>query len=144
MRRPQHREEGVNEDANKGRPLPITEAFEDLVFLARRTPGMAQEDMRDAFARLADYRDGAIFIGHYAGNSEWERHGAGDEIVVVIEGETTLFILDGDGEVAHCLSAGRLIVVPRGAWHRFETPRGVKILSVTPPPTEHRVAHPAA
>ena len=67
----------------KGKPINLSESFARLVFLPDRTPGMRDEDKQDAFARLADYRDGAVFIGHYAGDSEWERHGNGDEIVYV-------------------------------------------------------------
>ena len=127
---------------SKGRSINLAEAFARLTFLPDRTPGTPDDERSDAFARLADYRDGAVFIGHYAGDSEWERHGAGDEIVWVLEGETTLFIWAGDREQASHLAAGELIVVPEGLWHRFETPHGVKILSVTPQPTDHRLEHP--
>jgi len=34
------------------------------------------------------------------------------------------------------LDEGSLIVVPGGTWHRFET-AGVKILTLTPQPTDH-------
>ncbi len=127
---------------NKGEPISLRKAFGRLTFLPNRTPGMPDEALDAAFARLADYRDGAVFIGHYAGNSEWERHGAGDEIVYALDGETTLFVWTGNEERAHRLSAGEMIVVPQGYWHRFETPEHVKILSVTPQPTDHRLAHP--
>jgi mannose-6-phosphate isomerase-like protein (cupin superfamily) len=35
------------------------------------------------------------------------------------------------------LSAGMLVVVPQGCWHRFESETGVKVLTVTPKPTQH-------
>jgi mannose-6-phosphate isomerase-like protein (cupin superfamily) len=35
------------------------------------------------------------------------------------------------------LSAGMLVVVPKGCWHRFESESGVKVLTVTPKPTQH-------
>ena len=37
-------------------------------------------------------------------------------------------------------SAGMLIVVPQGHWHRFEAPGGVTLLSATPQPTDHTSA----
>ena len=124
---------------SKGKTINLAEAFATLTFLPNRAPDIPDDDKHDAFALLAEYRDGAVFIGHYAGDSEWERHGAGDEIVYVLEGETTLFIHDGEAERPNELAAGEFIVVPGGLWHRFETPRGVKILSVTPQPTDHRI-----
>ena len=73
---------------------------------------------------------------------DWERHTEGDEIVMVVGGATTLFTLHGDEERAHPLGAGQLLVVPRGTWHRFETPEEVEILSVTPQPSDHRPDRP--
>ena len=35
------------------------------------------------------------------------------------------------------LSAGMLVVVPQGCWHRFESESGVKVLTITPKPTQH-------
>lgn len=123
-------------------PLSIEEALSRLTFLPDRTPETTPEASADAFATIADYRDGAIFVAHYAGNSQWERHGQGDEIVMVIEGKTTLFLLEQGVETPHVLSDGQLIVVPQGLWHRFETPKGVKIMSVTPQPTDHQLEFP--
>ena len=33
--------------------------------------------------------------------------------------------------------AGMLVIVPQGAWHRFESPDGVCLMTATPKPTEH-------
>ena len=91
---------------------------------------------------LSEYRDGAVFIGHYAGNSQWERHSNGDEIVFVVEGETTLILLVKDSEIPNTLGQGELLVVPKNTWHRFETSKAVKIMSVTPQPTDHSIERP--
>jgi mannose-6-phosphate isomerase-like protein (cupin superfamily) len=61
---------------------------------------------------------------------------------MVFDGETTLTFLAEDGEQSSRLRAGDLVVVPQGTWHRFETPDGVKVLSVTPQPTDHRTDRP--
>ena len=84
-----------------------------------------------------------IFVGHWAGLSEWERHTVGDEIVMVIDGTTTIFFLDGETEHPATLHPGELVVVPQGTWHRFETPEAVKVLSVTPQPTDHTAERPS-
>lgn len=115
-------------------------AFAALTFCADRTPegGLPTS----AATKLQSYRDGGVFVVHYAGNSEWERHGQGDEIVWVHDGATTLFLLDGETETAHPLTAGQLMVVPQNTWHRFETPDGARIMTVTPQPTDHTTDKP--
>jgi uncharacterized cupin superfamily protein len=123
-------------------PISIDRAIAALTFLSDRTPTTTAEESADAFTLLSDYRDGGVFVGHWAGSSEWERHSVGDEIVMVFDGETTLTFLAEDGEQSSRLCAGDLVVVPQGTWHRFETPDGVKVLSVTPQPTDHRTDRP--
>ena len=121
----------------KPEPIALHDVLQSVTFLSNRTPDTSPEESADAFATLADYRDGGIFVGHYAGNSAWERHANGDEIVMVIEGETTLYLLEDDEERAARMVKDEPFVVPRNTWHRFETPKGVKIMTVTPQPTEH-------
>ena len=126
----------------KATPISIEAAFERLSFLANRTPETSDEEADGAFAMLSEYRDGGVFIGHYAGNSAWERHSYGDEIVFVVEGETTLILLVDSKEVSNTLRQGELLVVPENTWHRFETTKSVKIMSVTPQPTDHSIERP--
>ncbi len=45
----------------------LSTAFDSLTFLPNRTPDT--KDTGVAFCRLADYRNGGVFVGHYAGNS---------------------------------------------------------------------------
>ena len=82
-------------------------------------------------------------MSHWAGHSEWERHSAGDEIMMVVGSRTTIFYLLDDGEASASLGPGELVVVPEGTWHRFETPEFVKLMSVTPQPTEHSDVRPS-
>jgi len=126
----------------KSTPISITAEFSRLKFLANRTPETSDEEAAGAFAMLSEYRDGAVFIAHYAGNSKWERHSNGDEIVFVIEGETTLILLVEGKEIPNTLGQGELLVVPKNTWHRFETSKAVKIMSVTPQPTDHSIERP--
>jgi hypothetical protein len=48
--------------------------FAKLKMLEGRTPTSSEAEREGAFARLAPYRDGAIFAGKFAGTSAWERH----------------------------------------------------------------------
>ena len=122
--------------------ITLAKEFQNLKFVGNRTPESTGEALKGAFAELALFRDGAIFIGHYAGNSEWERHPQGDEIVYVLEGETVLVLLTDKGEIENLLNTGEILVVPQNTWHRFETSKGVKIMTATPQPTDHSVSHP--
>jgi len=126
----------------KSKPISLDNAIAKLQFLENRTPNTSAEESRDAFGKLASYRDGSIFIAHYAGESEWERHIQGDEIVFVLDGETTLILLSKGEQIPNILRRGEIFVVPQAVWHRFETPKGVKLMSVTPEPTEHSIELP--
>ena len=66
----------------------------------------------------------------------WERHPKGDEIVQIIDGTTTLHVVrDGNSE-AFKLSAGAFVIIPQGAWHRFESADGVSLMTATPQPSD--------
>ncbi|NOX31150.1 MAG: cupin domain-containing protein [Actinobacteria bacterium] len=124
-------------------PVSLDDAFAGLTFLADRTPEMWDDDASAAFGVVSGYRNGGVFVAHYAGNSEWERHRNGDEIVVVVEGSTRLITLSGGIEIKHDMAANDVLVVPSGVWHRFETPAaGVKVITVTPQPTDHQIERP--
>lgn len=123
-------------------PISIDDVLPTLKFLAERAPTTTADEAEGAFRLLATYREGGIFVGHWAGTSEWERHAAGDEIVMVLDGETTITFLTDEGDAPAPLRRGEFVIVPQGTWHRFETPEGVKVLSVTPQPTDHSPGRP--
>src|SRR5215468_2638304 len=90
-----------------------------------------------SFATLAAYRDGGIFATHFSGSSGWERHPQGDEVVQILEGTTRFDIIVDQVMQSLELSAGMLVVVPKGWCHRFEAETGEKVMTVTPKPTQH-------
>ena len=122
--------------------VSIQSGFENVQFLKNRTLKTPDSEMQKAFTKLADYDSSGIYITHYSGMSEWERHPSGDEFVQVIEGETTLYLFIDAIEHPNKLTAGELFVVPKGVWHRFESPEGIKVLTITPSPTEHSLVKP--
>lgn len=126
---------------SKGIPIDVRAAFEKLTFFGARTPESHGSAPESFAARLADCRNGGVFVAHWAGLGEWERHPA-DEVVLVLEGRARAFLVEDGEEREHVLAEGQLIVIPENTWHRFET-TGVKILTVTPRPTDHRVEFPA-
>jgi mannose-6-phosphate isomerase-like protein (cupin superfamily) len=110
-----------------------------LAMLKGRRPQMTEADRKgtNAFATLTPFRDGNLFAAKFSGNGAWERHPNGDELVQVVEGATKLHIMTDEGKQTHELKAGMLVIVPQGAWHRFESPDGVALMTATPKPTEH-------
>jgi mannose-6-phosphate isomerase-like protein (cupin superfamily) len=121
----------------------LTHALAGLKYLPNRTPEMSLTDEgAHAFAAVAPYREGAVYVGHYSGSSEWERHAQGDELVMALAGTTTVILLHEGGQEHIALAAHELVVVPAGVWHRFEGSNSLKVMTVTPQPTDHSIELP--
>ena len=121
--------------------LTITDLNAELAklsLLRGRTPQTtaAEREENHALTRLAPYRDGTIFIAKFAGSGVWERHPKGDEIVQIFDGTATLHIVSDGRPEAFTLSAGAFVVIPQGAWHRFESVGGVSLMTATPQPSD--------
>jgi mannose-6-phosphate isomerase-like protein (cupin superfamily) len=108
-----------------------------LKMLRGRTPQTTWAERQGTGARLAAYRDGGIFTSKFAGKGAWERHPEGDELVHIIDGAAVLQIVTADGAQTLEVKAGMVAVVPQGAWHRFESPKGVTLMTATPEPSEY-------
>lgn len=70
----------------------------------------------------------------------WEMHPAGDEVVLALEGSCDFVLEDSSsGARRTLLSAGHMLVIPRGVWHRVEVISRANLLFITPGDnTEHR------
>jgi quercetin dioxygenase-like cupin family protein len=108
-----------------------------LTMLHGRTPASTSQQKKESIVQLAPYRDGAIFASEFSGDSGWERHPQGDEIVQIVEGTTSLILMTDTGPESVTLSAGMMAIVPKGMWHRFLCQDGVTLVSATPQPTDH-------
>jgi mannose-6-phosphate isomerase-like protein (cupin superfamily) len=117
--------------------LDMNAEFAKLRVLRGCTPEMPEADRQGSFARLAPYRDSAINAAKFSGEGPWERHPNGDEIVQIVDRAVTFHIMTDDGPQSYQLKAGMVVIVPQGAWHRFEAPDGVCLMTTTPQPTQH-------
>ncbi len=117
--------------------VDVNQELAGLKTLEGRGPDTTEEEAQASFAKFADFRDGGIFATSFSGSSGWERHPKGDELVHVLEGSTRFDIIIDDQIESHDLTAGSLLVVPKGCWHRFESENGVKVMTATPQPTAH-------
>jgi len=122
------------------RAVHIENELARLPVLRGRKPDTPLEEEDKAFATLAEMGEGGVFAGSFEGESPWERHTKGDELVHVLAGETRLTLLTEDGPQELVMTSGMLTVVPQGTWHRFQAPDGVTVLTVTPQPTDHSTA----
>jgi hypothetical protein len=68
-----------------------------LPVLRERSANTSADEVQAAFAVLAPFRDGSIFAGRFSGETPWERHQKGDELVQVLDGAATLTIMTDDG-----------------------------------------------
>jgi len=112
-----------------------------LEMLHGRTPQTTRAERAGSSAQVAPYRDGAIFTAKFAGEGGWERHRNGDELVHIIDGAATLHLMTDDGPETALLTAGMIAIVPRGVWHRFDSPKGVTLMTATPQPSDHPPVH---
>ena len=71
--------------------------------------------------------------------ASWECHPAGDEVVIVLEGEGQ-FIQEIDGvEIRINVTAGDTIINPKDVWHTADVTKPIKAIYITPcPGTQHR------
>jgi len=122
------------------RVVNIAEELDKLVALEGRNNETTPEEEEAAFATLAAYRDGGVFAGSFSGESPWERHRNGDELVYVLQGSAALTIMTETGPEVFILREGMIIVVPQGHWHKFKSDEGVTVMTVTPRPTDHTAA----
>jgi len=115
--------------------INVLEEIAGLPVLTARSE-TTEADAAAAFAELSPFGNGAIFAGSFSGQSPWERHSNGDELVQILKGNTKLTLLNNDHEQQLDLAAGMIAVVPQGVWHRFYAPDGVTVMTATPQPTD--------
>ena len=72
--------------------------------------------------------------------SSWERHPAGEELVMLVSGSAIVVLDEPGGEREVALdNPGSYILVPRNVWHRAKTTVSTTMLFLTPGAgTEHR------
>ncbi|QID18430.1 cupin domain-containing protein [Nitrogeniibacter mangrovi] len=92
-----------------------------------------------------DHFKGHVLISEYAFTADWptwERHPAGDEVVVLLAGRVEMVLRTAEGEACIGLDQpGSYVVVPAGTWHTARTSVPTRMLFVTPGEgTENRTA----
>lgn len=72
--------------------------------------------------------------------STWERHPAGEELVLLLSGVATVLLEEsGKERIVELRTPGDYVLVPRGVWHTAKTTVPTSMLFLTPGEgTEHR------
>lgn len=61
----------------------------------------------------------------------WEMHPAGDEVLVLLDGEANFILDESEGERRVPMRAGSTVVVPKGVWHRALIMTPGRLLTLT-------------
>jgi quercetin dioxygenase-like cupin family protein len=116
----------------------------DLAALARDLPTLVigadtTGEQADAAVRTLSWLgDLQLGVMRFSGQTPWERHPDGDELLQVLDGAVDVTVLTDDGPVVVPLETGGIFVCPRGLWHRQRSRPTVTILFGTPVhTTEH-------
>lgn len=92
--------------------------------------------------RFDDFKGHVLIAVHEFENDwdMWERHPAGDEVVVLMSGAATLVLQTEAGEQRHELTeSGSYVIVPKNSWHTAKVQVSTRMLFFTPGAgTEHR------
>ncbi len=99
--------------------LPVTETF--------------FQDMDQAFPSFNKH----VLISQFSFSEPWptwEVHPMGDELVLLLEGDTDMVLAGDDGSetVMRISRVGEYIVVPKGSWHTARPHAPTSMLFITP------------
>ena len=115
-------------------PHDVVAAVRDLATLVV-TPATTEAEAIRAMVPLAPFNGCLLGVTRFAGQTPWERHPDGDELLHVLDGTIRVTVLTRDGPVERTLHAGQVLVVPRDLWHRQDSGPGAALLFVTAAPS---------
>lgn len=94
-------------------------------------PGMSGDDALNCLRVLGDFHGCTMGLVHFSGQTGWERHTGGDEMLLIVDGETELTQLTPNGEVCETARKGDVVHIPAGVWHSQKTLSPVKLMFLT-------------
>lgn len=112
--------------------MDVHDLSADAVARMARADLATLERRPDSLIEPFDFHGCNCGVASFVGQPPWELHNGGDELIHVLAGETELTILTNDREDTRRLTAGDLVIVPQGCWHRNRAEAGVTLLFMTP------------
>lgn len=95
------------------------------------TPGITHEEAMNCMRVLGTFNGCLMGLVHFSGKTAWERHVRGDEILLIVDGETELTQLTAQGISRQIARKGDVVQIPAGVWHSQCTRSPVKLLFLT-------------
>lgn len=90
------------------------------------------EEASAAVGHLGWLGDHGLGVMRYSGQTPWERHPDGDELLHALDGDVEVTVLTDEGPVRTNVSEGSVFVCPRGLWHRQLPKPKVTMFYATP------------
>lgn len=112
----------------------------DIRALMEIPPAWKSDDGEATFWIAEPFNGGMLWVGRFIGQSPWERHPDGDELLHTLAGETEVTVLTDEGPVTTTVPAGSVFVVQQGLWHRQVARAEVTQMGVTSGSTDHSTA----
>ncbi len=106
-------------------------------------------DIKNVLVELAAHPEGSFLdVAAFNGNTlgacsitgtspVWEMHPDTDELFYIIEGEFEMTLLQTETPEHIVATAGSVMVIPKGLWHKPGAPQGSKFIYLTPGTTLH-------
>jgi PhnB protein len=92
------------------------------------TESTTGEEADAAVRHVARLDELTLGVMSYTGQTPWERHPDGDELLFALDGEVEVTVLTDDGPVRETVRKGSAFVCPRGLWHRQLARESVSML----------------
>jgi mannose-6-phosphate isomerase-like protein (cupin superfamily) len=109
-------------------------ALTDLPELAI-TPNTTEAEADAAVRVLTSLGPYTLGLMRFSGQTPWERHPEGDELLHVLDGTIDLTVLTDTGPTGVTLDRGSVFVCPKGLWHRQRPREFATLLFSTPTET---------
>ena len=81
---------------------------------------------------LGSFNGSAMGLVSFEGETGWECHPAGDELLYYLEGEAQIRLITETGEVTRTVRKGDVAQIPKGLWHTQRTISPVRLFFITP------------
>jgi len=96
------------------------------------------EEAMKAMKILGGFNQCMLGLVRFTGDTNWERHPEGEELLYVVSGKTNIKILENDKTTNIAAEKGQIVVIPKGVWHTQKPEPEVTLLFATPAEkTEH-------
>lgn len=122
-------------------PLDLTRTYLHLTDAAQATAVDVDPDFWSEIGERTELQEGRLLCRFpvAADWGHWERHPAGDEVLILLDGAIDVLVEGPDGVERVALEADRAFVVPRGLWHTVRVREPGTLLAITRGAgTEHR------